>query len=254
MFTHRVAEGQGQHVTLIHGVGAALDSWDGVQNGLRKSYRVLRYDLRGHGESDKTPGPYGLDDFVDDLKGLLDDEEAPTTNLVGFSFGGTIAQAFALRYPERITKFVLISGIAGRTDEERTRILERTKSLEQGGVESTIDAAIERWFTVEFRQQNRDLIQERIRRAKQNDPKAYAAAYRVFAQSDLVDSISEIQAPTLIITGEHDVGSTPRMAKLMHQRIKNSKLCILPRLRHGLLSEAPDELAALIDGFLSNPE
>jgi pimeloyl-ACP methyl ester carboxylesterase len=85
---------------------------------------------------------------------------------------------------------------------------------------------------------------------QENHAPSYAAAYTVFSTSDLGDSLHAIRAPTLIATGEHDVGSNPRMALFMHAQITGSKLEILPNLRHSILVEAPELVTQLVRGFL----
>lgn len=95
------------------------------------------------------------------------------------------------------------------------------------------------------------LIEQYATRNQANDPASYAAAYRVLATTDLADRLTEIKAPTLVITGEHDQGSNPRMARLMHKRIASSALSILPRLRHSILIEAPDLVSNILGDFLA---
>ena len=87
----------------------------------------------------------------------------------------------------------------------------------------------------------------------ENDPRAYAAAYHVLATTDLADEASRIRVPTLIVTGEGDIGSNPRMARLLHARIPGSELEILPGLRHAILIEAPATVAWLLDAFFAGP-
>jgi pimeloyl-ACP methyl ester carboxylesterase len=244
------AAGTGEAVTLIHGVGSNLESWDGVAPALAARFRVLRHDLRGHGRSGKPPGPYALDDFVEDLRALLDDQGVPVTRLVGSSFGGLIAQAFTLRRPARVRALALLSTVAGRSPAERAQVLARADSLAAGGATGTVEAALERWCTPEFRAAHPDLVAETRARVLANDPAGYAAAYRVFAEADLLDELAGIRCPTLVATGEHDGGSTPEMARRMHQKIAGSRLVILPRYRHGLLVEARAEVARLLLDFL----
>jgi (E)-2-((N-methylformamido)methylene)succinate hydrolase len=93
-------------------------------------------------------------------------------------------------------------------------------------------------------------VEMRVGQLLQTDPESYQHAYSVFATADFANRLEEIRAPTLVITGENDMGATPRMARLMHERIKNAELRILPRLRHSLLIESPDQIAALLNGFL----
>jgi len=244
-------QGEGAPVVFVHGVGGSLESWHPVLAALPPRYRMLSYDLRGHGESGKPPGPYSLDLFVADLAALLEQVSIERAALVGFSLGGLIGQAFALAHPGRLTKLVILSAVAGRTADERRRILERAARLEREGARSTVGAALERWFTPEFRAAHPEVIEARRRRVEANDPAGYAAAYRVFAESDLAERLHAIAVPTFVATGEDDVGSTPRMARLMHERIAGSRLCILPGLRHDLLTEAPAGVACRLDDFLS---
>jgi pimeloyl-ACP methyl ester carboxylesterase len=135
----------------------------------------------------------------------------------------------------------LISTVAGRTEEER--VLERLAMVANGIPGDHFRASLDRWFTDEFRAANPRLLQEYAARNEANDPGCYAASYRVLALTDLAERLPEIKAETLVMTGEHDQGSNPRMARLMHARIAGSVLRILPALRHSILSEAPDVVA-----------
>ena len=193
-------EGRGRRVTLLHGVGSHLQAWDDVAASLRDRFTLLRYDLRGHGKSGKPPGPYNLDDYVADLAALLDAQPVDRTTLVGFSFGGMIAPAFTVRHPERVRALGIVSAVAGRTPEQRAAVVKRADELGRGGASMTVGAAIERWFTPEFRAQNPDIIERQIQRVLGNDPGGYAAAYRVFAESDLIDDLGKISCPTLVMT------------------------------------------------------
>jgi (E)-2-((N-methylformamido)methylene)succinate hydrolase len=242
--------GSGESVTLVHGVGSNLESWDNVVPALAARFRVLRYDLRGHGQSGKPPGPYALDDFVEDLRTLLDACSVDVTRLVGFSFGGLIAQAFTLRYPDRVRRLALLATVAGRTPAERRAILARAEALGAGGATGTVEAALERWYTPEFRAAHPEIITQTRERVLRNDPTGYAAAYRVFAEGDLLEHLHRIRCPTLIATGEHDSGSRPDMAQRMHETIPGSQLVILPRYRHALLVEAAADVAELLRDFL----
>jgi pimeloyl-ACP methyl ester carboxylesterase len=246
-----VVEGRGEPLALIHGVGASLEVWDGVAARLRNRYRIVRYDQRGHGQSEKVPGPYEVQDFSGDLRGLLDVLGVERAHVAGHSLGGVVAQSFALDYPERLGKLALISTVAGRTEEERRRVRERLALVANGIAGDHFRASLDRWFTDEFRAANPKLLEAYAARNQANDPACYAAAYRVLAETDLAERLREITADTLVMTGEHDQGSNPRMARLMHERIKGSFLQILPALRHSILVEAPDVVARALSDFLA---
>lgn len=247
---HYRREGDGAPVTLLHGVGSSLEVWDGVARAL-SGCAVLRMDLRGHGNSDKPPGPYQLDDFVRDLAGIYDRLGVERSHLAGFSLGGIIAQAFALAHPEKVDRLILISAAAGRTPAEQARARERSRAVTTVGAKQHARNSAGRWFTEAFRQSHPDIVAQHFRRFTANDPAAYSAAYQVLAESDLARQLTGIRQPTLIITGEHDIGSTPRMAELMHRQIAQSELHILPGLKHALLLEAPAQIAALIQQFIT---
>ncbi len=245
-----VVEGEGKPVTLVHGVGSSLESWSIVASRLAAKFKIIRMDLRGHGKSSPIREPCTLDDFVCDVIAAIDDAGVKRTDLVGFSLGGMIAQQLALTYPDRVGRLALISAAAGRTPVERRTILARAEKVRMEGVASVIDAAEERWFTTEFRVANPDTVRRRLQEFLANDPDSYAAAYRVFAESELGDRIHGIPHQTLVVTGENDVGSNTRMARFMHEQIRDSELVILPALKHSVLVEAPDRIAEILLTFL----
>lgn len=243
------AQGQGPAVTLVHGVGADAGSWDRIAARLAGRFTVLRPDLRGHGASSPIER-CAMPDFVADLGAVLDAAGVEATDLVGFSLGGLIAQWFTIAHPARVRRLVLLSTVAGRTPEERARVRERADRVRDEGIASVVSAAEDRWFTPGFRAANPEVVALRLAQLKANDHRSYAAAYRVFAEADEGVELGRITCPTLIATGENDIGSNPRMARLMHQSIAGSRLTILPDLRHSVLMEAPDLIAGLILDFL----
>ena len=242
--------GQGEPVMLIHGVGADASSWDAIVAALSREFRILRLDLRGHGRSGHIEGACALDDFERDVADVLDAARDARAHIVGFSLGGMIAQALALRHPERVDRLVLLSAVAGRSAEERERVQARLATLREKGVAAIMGASQDRWFTPDFVARNPDLVAQRMRQLQENHAPSYAAAYTVFCTSDLGDRLHAIRAPTLIATGEHDQGSNTRMARFMHAEIAGSRLEILPGLRHSILVEAPDLVTRLLRDFL----
>lgn len=244
-------EGSGDRpLVCVHGVGSYLEAWDGVVARLGPEFRVLRFDLRGHGGSQRVAGRYEIDDFVRELLLLADHAGFKRFDLAGFSLGGLVAQRTALRHGERIRRLALLSTVAGRTAEEKARVEARLRALQSNEAGTHYDASVSRWFTDAFRAANPELMAALRARNAANDPVCYAAAYRVLAQSDFGEELPAIACPTLIVTGEEDQGSNPRMARLMHDRIEGSRLEILPRLRHSILVEAPERVAALLREFL----
>lgn len=238
-------------LVCVHGVGSYLEAWSGVVALLAGQFTILTFDLRGHGRSSRVKGRYELDDFVDETIKLADHVGFETFNLAGFSLGGLIAQKLAIDHPQRLRRLVLLATVAGRTPDERARVLARLAALKAGEAGSHYDGSLSRWLTEAFQQQNPELIRAARERSAANDPDCYAAAYRVLAETDLGDQLHRISCPTLIATGEDDIGSNPRMARFMNDCIPGSTLRILPGLRHSILIEAPDLVGSMMQDFLA---
>lgn len=247
-------EGEGDWVVLLHGVGASLEQWDGFVEALGGKYRILRFDQRGHGETSKPAGPYAMSDFVEDLDGLLNRLNVGRFHLIGRSFGGMIAQAYALTHQDRLRSLVILSAAAGRNEEEKAKVLDRLEKMNDQAPSGHFERSADRWFTAEFLAANPDIVQQFAESIARNDPQGYAAAYRVLATTDLIDRLHEIRVPTLIGTGEFDEASNPRMARAMHEKIAGSELVIFPKLKHLLLVEAPDQVVGVVEPFLRRAE
>lgn len=239
-------EGKGSPVTLVHGVGADLGSWDEVVPRLAQRSQVMRMDLRGHGLSGRIEGPRTLEDLADDVRHVWDKLGVARSHLAGFSLGGLIA---ALSDPERIDRLAILSAVAGRSPEERRKVAGRLELLKAKGIAAIIGAAEDRRFTPEFKQARPERVQQRLAELQRNHGPSYVAAYTVFATGDLGDRLAGIEHRTLMATGENDPGSNVRMARMMHDRIAASTLRILPRLRHSILVEAPELVAEMLLEF-----
>lgn len=235
---------------LIHGVGGDAGNWDPIALRLHTRFDVIAMDLRGHGGSDLIDGPIDAHELARDAVQVLDECHVARCAVAGFSLGGAVAQALALDHPERVERLALIGTVCGRTPEEQDRARDRVEFVKQHGTAGIAEANRERWFTDEFRRLHPDVVERRVAQAKACDPASYLYAFRVFCTTDLVDRLGEIRVPTLIVAGEHDVAATPRMARLMAERIAHAEAHVLPGLRHSLLIEASAQVAELLERFL----
>jgi len=243
-------QGKGRPLVLVHGVGANLSSWDGVCEALGDEFDILRLDLRGHGLSAHIDNPITVDDFAGDILRLMDESGISQAHLAGFSLGGLIAQRLGSRWSSRFHRIVILSAVAGRTPDERARVLARLGAIRKDGIDAIVGPAMDRWFTKEFAEKHPELIERRIEELKSVHVPSYLEAYRVFGETELIDDLHLIPNETLVMTGEHDPNSNVRMALAMRDRIPNSQLCILPNLKHSVLVEAPDLIGAHIRQFL----
>ena len=212
--------------------------------------RVLRLDLRGHGRSGPIEGPLELADFARDVLDVMEAAGTARAHVVGFSLGGMIAQLLGLDHAARVDRLVLLSAVAGRTEQERARVRERLEILRTQGIGAITGAAQDRWFTSGFIARHPELVRQRMAQLQRNHAPSYAVAYTVFSTSDLGERLHGITRPTLVATGEHDVGSNTRMARFMLAQIPGAQLQILPELKHSVLVEAPETIATMLLAFL----
>jgi pimeloyl-ACP methyl ester carboxylesterase len=254
------AGGRGAPVVLIHGVGLDATIWEAQAVALAERYRVVAYDMLGHGRSAHPPGARTLGDFVTQLSELLDALGLGRVALVGFSMGGLVARAFAAAYPERVSHLALISTASERSPEEQAAILARLGQAEIEGPSSLVAGALERWFSPDFRAARPEVVARIRERLAANDGEGFLAAYRVFAEADSqmagflesqgLDGGGWIGYPTLVLTGEEDPGSSPAMARRLADAIARARCLILPGMRHLALMEAPEAVTNPLIDFL----
>ena len=245
-------EGKGPPLFLIHGIGAAKNAWRFMSPILKKKFKLITYDLRGHGESPIPENKFNLDDLVRDLEALRKKLNVEKAHFAGHSLGGMIAPSYAKKFPERVLSLGLISTAAGRSKEDKKKVFSVIKLMEEKGIENVLKNLTNRWFTDTFIKKNPDIIQERLNQVINTNPKIFLNVFRIYAQTEMRPWLREINKPSLILTGENDGGCNPRLNKIISSEIKNSKLIILPNYKHSLLTEAPNEVSKnLIDFIVS---
>ncbi|MBY0223207.1 alpha/beta fold hydrolase [Mammaliicoccus sciuri] len=245
-------KGVGEPLIFIHGVGLDHAMWQQQVNRLSANYRVITYDMLGHGGSSHPPGPYSLSQFVEQLSTLVNKLKLPKVNIVGFSMGAMVAQSFAAKFPEKIRTLTIMNSVANRTSEQRKAIAARVEEVKKLGPQVTIEPAIQRWFNQEFQEKNQEIVNEVRHRLETNNADGYIAAYTLFATADeeVWQQLKDITVPSLIITGEYDVGSTPEMSQQIHEKLLNSELLVVPDTRHMLPVEKPEIVNQAIHSFI----
>jgi len=244
--------GEGPPVVLVHGLGMTRAMWDRQWPALAGRFRAVRYDLLGHGESDKPRDGYSLARFADQIADLLGGLGIERAALAGFSLGGMIVRAFALAYPERVAALAILNSAHDRTEEERDAILKRVEQAARDGPQATVDGALARWFTPGYGASHPEVL-ERVRRwILANDPAVYPLIYRVLAEGDaeLAEAVAAIRSPTLVMTGGEDHGNSPDMARRMAETIPGARCEIVPGLRHMGLYENPEAFNGPLLDFL----
>jgi pimeloyl-ACP methyl ester carboxylesterase len=241
-------------LTFIHGLGLNRHTWDRYVPRFASRYRVLNYDLYGHGESQPPPGKPSLTMFASQLLELLDELAVGKCSLIGFSLGGMINRRIAIDDPGRVRALAILNSPHERGAGEQQLVEQRALDSAAGGPAATIDATLERWFTAEFRQANPDTV-ARIREwVLANDPAVYAKCREVlaFGVPELIRPEPPISVPTLVVTCEHDSGSTPAMSQAIAAEIEGAQVIIVPGLQHMGLIENPSFFISALAEFMED--
>ena len=239
-------------VALSHSLASSLIMWNPQMDALNSHFQVLRYDLRGHGHSDATPGPYTLELLAEDVMGLLDALDIDRVHFVGMSVGGMIGEGLALNYSHRLESLVLCDTAAIVPAEAQPIWEERLDKARKKGIESLVEETMERWFTPAFLKQNPPMT-TLIRKQILATPLAgYLGCAEAIRRLNYLDRLSRIKLTTLIMVGEDDPGTPVSASQAIHERIPNSKLVILPSARHLSNVEQPEVFNAALLAFLRN--
>jgi len=241
-------------LAFIHGLGLNRQIWDSFVSRLVPRFRVLTYDLYGHGESAAAPVKPSVSLYSEQLIGLLDELGIERCSVIGFSLGGMINRRIAIDHPARVAALVILNSPHERSAEAQALVEQRALDSAAGGPGATLDATIERWFTPEFRAAHDDYIQRVRGWVLANDAHNYALAREVlaFGVIELIRPRPPIAKPTLVMTCEHDSGSTPQMSQAIASEIAGSELIIVPGLKHMGLAENPGFFIDALAGFLDS--
>ncbi len=249
----------GTPVVLIHGLGLSRSLWDDHLGFFTDRYQTITYDLYGHGDSHPVPDamrPASLAVYATQLARLLDELDIQRAHVVGFSIGGMINRRFALDHGDRVESLVIMSSPHDRGDEGQQAVEDRAASVREQGAMSTMDAALVRWFTPGHLS-NHPEHEEAVRAWRMAaDPESYAQATWVLANGvrELIDPGRQPSAPTFVLTGANDTGSTAAMSEAIAAAIDGATQVIVDGYQHLGLMESPQAFSAPVRDFLDAVE
>ncbi|MGW8379753.1 alpha/beta fold hydrolase [Streptomyces sp. ODS28] len=240
-------EGAGTPLLLLHGVGLDRRMWDRCRPALSARHRTRALDLRGHGASPHAEPGVTLSDLAEDVLQHIGEPTGEPAHLVGFSLGALVAARAALMHPSAVASLTLVSSVARRTERQREDVLRRLERARTDR-EASAEAAVERWFTPEWRAAEPELAASVRETLLRQDPGSYLACYEVFARADalLWPRLPLLTAPALAVTGAEDPGSTPEMTRELASALPRARHAIVPGARHLLPLEDPGALTAHI--------
>jgi len=248
----RIDGNDGPWVILAHALGANLTVWDDTVRHLAARYRVLRFDMRGHGGSDAPVGPYTMARLADDVVALMDALDIGQAHFCGVSVGGMVAQTLGVRYPERLLSLTLVDTNHHTPLGAHPMWANRIGLVEAHGMAGTVASTLERWLTAPYRETHPDVV-ERIRQMLMGTPvRGYVGVAQAIEAFDLADAITRIHCPTLVVVGEKDEGAPVSMAQSIAEKIHGARLEVLPDAAHLSFIEQPERFHAIFDAFLGH--
>jgi pimeloyl-ACP methyl ester carboxylesterase len=245
--------GDGRPVLLIHGLGSDNRSWEYQEDELKNHFQLVMPDLRGHGLSEG-----GISDFVpaqrfaEDLNALLSHLDIDRTHVVGESMGGIVALEFALDFPQRLNKLVLVDTTPRVTEETADVVYGWREAQLAGGDDAYFWANVRSCFTPEWIVKNPSTIEHLRQRAQSLNPEGAVAAGLGLISTDLTNRLSDINAETLIVHGDKDEIINIEMGRIINRGIKGSKLKVLNGSGHVPTVQKTKEFNRLLTSFLRN--
>ena len=246
----------GPVVMMAHAMGTSHRIWDPQVSALTDRYRLLRYDWRGHGDTDAPPGPYTLDQFVRDALGLMDVLDLCRVHWVGISTGGMIGQGLGIHHPERVASLTLCNTTSWSTPWYRDWVKERQAVVRRGGMEPVWEMTRRLWFTDPYVDSEGPGYRE-VRDVFVRTPVAgYLGGTSAVADLAYRPLLPRIAAPSRIIAAGDDPVTPLVRAEELRDGIRDSELHVIEGQRHFSNVETPEEfndlLRAGLDGFVAD--
>jgi 3-oxoadipate enol-lactonase len=241
--TNYRVDGRGpQWVTFVTGIANDLTMWDGQVRALERDFRILRYDLRGHGGSEATSGDYTIELLVSDLLALLDELKIEKTHLVGLGLGGAIAQAFAIEHPDRLLGLVPCCCRARMVPDFAAMWHKLRETVKQNGLEAIVEPTVQRWFSEDFKAAHPDVLEKIRSMIRDTTREGYLGVTAAFLGLNLEDKLGRITAPTLYVSGAEDkLGGPPDLMRRLSEKVSGAQHVSVPAAAHIANIQNPEE-------------
>jgi 3-oxoadipate enol-lactonase len=250
---HAVEAGSGDAVVLVHAIGCDHRMWDSLAAALSSQFRVIRVDVRGHGRSPVTKGPYSLEELADDVAALLDKRGVTRAHWVGLSMGGMIGQAFAIDHPSRLHRLVLANTTSSYGAEGPKLWDARIKAVNEAGMAAIVDVVMTRYFSDAFRETHPEVVATFRERVLSTPAAGYVACCAAIRDLDFTRDLAGIRARTMVIAGEKDAGTPVAMSEEIVRHITGAQLAIIPGAAHLSAVDSAPDFNALVRAFLTEP-
>ncbi len=235
---------------IAHSLGSDLSQWEPQMPSLTRRFRVIRYDSRGHGLSEPTPGPYSVEQLGRDALAILDALKVKKAHFMGLSLGGAVGMWLMINAPERIDRAILSNTNAcfGHPDVWNARI----KQALAEGLDAMAPGTMDRWFTRDFQERAPAEVDAMAARFRSTSAEAYAATAAALRDADQREAIRGVKNRVLVIVGTQDAATPPTAGGLIADHIPGARLVAL-EAAHLSNIEAANEFTRTIVSFLTAP-
>jgi len=238
-------------LTFSHSLACTLRMWDEQLDAFKDRFRILLYDTRGHGASEAPKGPYTLDMLAEDLRQLLEHLKIAQTHFVGLSMGGMIGQTLVLKQPDLFDRVVLADTGHTQTPETKKQWEERILTAETRGMQPLVSSTLERWFTKDFREKEKDAV-ARIAALIQATPvPGYVGCCHAISNLNTTARLKEIKRPVLAITGAQDAAAPG--TRYIGENVPGAETVVIPQAAHIANIEQAEAFNRALREFLSSP-
>ena len=248
---HEVAGPSDAPVVLFsNSLGSDLSMWDPQADALAYRYRIVRYDLRGHGRSPVPSGPYTLADLADDALRLLDRLDVARAHMVGLSLGGMVAMQIAATAPRRVDRMVLCCTAAHLPPAANWH--DRAATVRADGMAAVADAVVERWLTPAFADASPKLVETLREMVLATPAEGYAGCCEAIGGMDLRPRLPDIDAPTLLVAGADDPATPVEHAEAIAGAMKDAHVVSVGPAAHLANLEQPTAVTQHIAAHFAN--
>jgi 3-oxoadipate enol-lactonase len=238
-------------VVLHHPLATNLSFWDEATAALNTTYRVIRFDARGHGKTEATVGRYDFKTLAQDVVSLMDHVGVKKAQFVGLSMGGMVAQALGLHHPARFSSLSIVSSSSKTAEAMRHLWSDRVVVARETGMASQVEPAMQRWLAAANRTGRPDLMARCATMITSTPLEGYAGWCGCLEMLDFTEKLSGITLPTKVIVGAEDQATPVAASETIQRHIAGAELAIIPGVSHMLAIENPAAFHAELLPFLA---
>lgn len=238
-------------VTCAHALANNLTLWDDIAGALKDRFRVLRYDNRGHGQTEAVPGPYSFPMLLDDAIGILDALEIDKTHWIGLSIGGMTGYGLGIHHGDRLRTIVACDSRPDAPPDYAAYFQSRIDKARAGGMDGVVETTIERWFTPQTRAEAPPVLDRVRAMIRATNPIGHEGCCDALKTLAYGSELHKIQVPTLILGGAQDKGAPPEALAAAAAKIPNGEHAVIPDAGHITPLENPAATLAVIEDWLA---